>query len=85
MKLKIKSALRTLHSALRTETIARFGDARLVKKFDGKIQLLAGSRDDRADAREWWSLFMHEVLISLPHEPAEAGQKQKLEFSQALA
>jgi len=43
------------------ETLALFGDARLVKKLDGKIELLGGSRADRAEAAEWCSLFLHEA------------------------
>ena len=43
------------------ETLATFGDARLVKYLNGKIGLLGVSRDDRADAREWCSLFLHEA------------------------
>ena len=46
------------------ETLAQFGDARLVKYLDGKIKLLGGSPDDRAAAREWCSLFLHEAILS---------------------
>jgi hypothetical protein len=64
MKLKFNSALHALHSALRTETIAMFGDARLVKQLDGKIELLGGSPADRAAALEWCSLFLHEAVVA---------------------
>ena len=47
------------------ETIATFGDARLVKTLDGKIQLLGGTDADRAAAREWCSLFLHTPTITL--------------------
>ena len=46
------------------ETIAVFGDARLVKKLSGKIELLGGSPEDRRAAREWCSLFLHEAAIA---------------------
>ncbi len=46
------------------ETLARFGAARLIKKLDGKIELLGGSRDDRTAAKEWCSLFLHEAILS---------------------
>ncbi len=46
------------------QTIAIFGRARLVKKHDGKFELIGGSRDERADALEWVSLFLHEAVIS---------------------
>jgi len=43
------------------ELIASFGDARLVRKLHGKIELLGGTPDDRAEAREWCSLFLHDA------------------------
>ena len=45
------------------EALAVFGDARLVKKLDGKIELRGGSPDDRRAAREWCSLFLHEGAV----------------------
>ena len=45
------------------ELIASFGDARLVKKLNGKIELLGGTETDRAEAREWCSMFFHEAIV----------------------
>jgi len=45
------------------ETLATFGNARLVKRLTGKIELVGGSAGDRAAAKEWCSLFLHEVAI----------------------
>ncbi len=45
------------------ELIAGFGEARLVKCLDGRIKLLGGSPEDRAAAREWCSLFLHEAIL----------------------
>lgn len=45
------------------ETLARFGEARLVKKPTGKIELIGGSADDRTAAKEWVSFFLHEARI----------------------
>ncbi len=45
------------------EVIAYFGQARLVKKLDGKLELVDGSSDDRIAAREWISLFLHEAVV----------------------
>jgi hypothetical protein len=45
------------------ETLAVFGDARLVKKLDGKIELCGGTPDDRRAAREWICRFIHEAVI----------------------
>lgn len=64
MKNPLHSALRTLQSALGPETLATFGQARLVKHLDGRIELLGGSTDDRRAAREWCSLFLHEAVFA---------------------
>ena len=45
------------------ETLALFGDARLVKKLNGEIELVGGSAEDRTAAREWVSLFLHEARV----------------------
>jgi hypothetical protein len=45
------------------EVIAAFGHARLIKTFGGKYELVGGSGDERSEAREWISLFMHEVVV----------------------
>jgi len=49
------------------ETLASFGNARLVKNHDGKIELLGGSLDDRRAAREWCSLFLHQAVLPPPN------------------
>jgi len=47
--------------------IVLFGNGRLVKRLNGKFQLLGGSGADRAEAKESCSLFVHEaVFVSLP-------------------
>src|ERR1017187_4541040 len=47
--------------------LATFGTARLVKNPDGRHQLIGGTADDHAEAREWCSLFLHEaVFASVP-------------------
>lgn len=45
------------------EVIARFGEAALIRQPDGKWQLKGGSHDDRSTAKEWISLFVHEVVL----------------------
>ncbi len=42
--------------------IAAFGDANLIKKPEGGYALTGGSANDRLEAREWISLFMHEAV-----------------------
>jgi hypothetical protein len=46
------------------QVIASWGEARLVKYLDGKLELKGGSKEDRGDAREWMSLFWHEAVVS---------------------
>jgi hypothetical protein len=45
------------------EVLAYFGQARLVKKLDGKLELVGGTNEDRTAAREWISLFCHEAVV----------------------
>jgi hypothetical protein len=45
------------------EVIARFGDSKLIKRLDSKYELRGGSEKDRTAAREWISLFMHDVVV----------------------
>ncbi len=45
------------------ETIATFGGAKLVKTLNGKHELRGGSPRDRAQAREWISLFLHNAVV----------------------
>ena len=50
--------------------LARFGDARLVKMLNGKIELRDGSPDDQAAAKEWCSLFLHDAVLHCRDRPA---------------
>jgi hypothetical protein len=40
------------------EVIASWGEAQLTKYLDGKLELKGGSREDRAAAKGWISMFM---------------------------
>jgi hypothetical protein len=46
------------------EIVASWGEAQLIKYLDGKTELRGGSKQDRAEAREWMSLFWHEAVFS---------------------
>jgi hypothetical protein len=46
--------------------IAYFGQARLVRRLDCKFELRGGSIEDHCAAKEWISLFMHEVVLVRP-------------------
>jgi hypothetical protein len=43
--------------------INHFGNALLVKRADGKHELVGGSDGDYTDAKEWVSLFAHEIVF----------------------
>ena len=45
------------------EVVARWGQAKLIKYLNGKVELRGGSQQERAEAREWVSLFWHEAVI----------------------
>ena len=45
------------------ETIAVFGEARLVKTRHCKYELRGGSRSDRVAAREWISLCLQDAVV----------------------
>ena len=47
------------------DLIATFGQARLVKDTrNNRFELIGGTPADHAQAREWVSLFCHEVVLS---------------------
>jgi hypothetical protein len=46
------------------DLIALFGNARLVKRLNGKFELLGGTDADRAEAKEWCSLFLHAACVA---------------------
>ena len=50
--------------------IASFGRAQLLTRADGRVELRGGSEPDRAEAREWISLFMHDAV---PRTVSRAG------------
>jgi hypothetical protein len=43
--------------------IASFGPARLILRPDGRAELRGGSDSERAEAKEWISLFMHDTVL----------------------
>ena len=50
-----------LNPARAERRLARFGTAELIKRFTGEIELRGGNRDERQDARDWLSFFLHEA------------------------
>jgi hypothetical protein len=55
------------------QVIASFGAARLVKKPDGKIELIGGTAEDNADALDWCSLLAHDVVFTWAPEGIHPG------------
>jgi len=45
------------------EVIASFGQAQLTKFLDGRYELRGGSNEDRLPAKEWISMFCHNVVV----------------------
>jgi len=43
--------------------VAVFGQARLVRRLDGKAALQGGTDQDRVKAKEWIALFWHEAVL----------------------
>jgi hypothetical protein len=48
---------------LKGELIASFGQAKIVRRKDGWYELLGGRVEDRFEAREWASFFLHEAVL----------------------
>lgn len=56
------------------EIVAGFGDAKLIRFLDGKLELRGGSKDDRIAAQEWMSMFWHEAVVQERIAPPVAAQ-----------
>lgn len=52
------------NKTLAERVIAIFGQARLIKHFNGQFELRGGTRHDQGEAREWISMFLHEAILS---------------------
>jgi len=46
------------------EVVASWGEAQLIRYLNGKSELRGGSKEDRAEAKEWMSLFWHEAVFN---------------------
>ena len=45
------------------EVVAVFGQAKLVRRLDGKTELRGGTDQERVAAKEWTALFWREVVL----------------------
>jgi len=57
----------------RHEVIATFGEAKLVRRSDGKYQLIGGSLRDRDAAKAWVVLFLPHERVSDEKTPPPPG------------
>jgi hypothetical protein len=67
----------------------RFGKAWLIKRANGKHELVGGTADDCTEAKEWASLSAHEIVFtqSVSREagaPAWAGMIPCWQFGRGL-
>jgi hypothetical protein len=46
--------------------LRHFSHAWLIQRADGKHELVGGSERDYTEAKEWVSLFAHEIVFSRP-------------------
>jgi len=61
--------------------INRFGNAWLIRGADGKNALVGGTASDFTEAKEWVSLFAHDVVFS---RPVKLRQQPRFCFSNLL-
>jgi hypothetical protein len=45
------------------ELLASWGEAKLVKYLNGKVELRGGSKEDRIAAREWIAMFFPDLKV----------------------
>ena len=62
MKLKFTFLKLVRHGKI----IQWFGEARLVRHPNGRYELIGGTRADFTAAKEWISLFGHEIVLQPP-------------------
>src|SRR5437867_8250558 len=60
----MKTRVNGLNEACHLLLIARFGAARLFERPDGRAELRGGAEPERTEAKEWISLFAHELRLS---------------------
>ena len=70
--MKLNQALTELNSS---RVIQQFGEALLVRHQNGRHELLGGSLGDLVAAREWVSLFAHEIVFTHPGRPERPARR----------
>jgi len=69
----MKTLVNGLNDPRRLILIARFGVARLFERPDGRAELRGGACPERTEAKEWISLFAHELRLSFSGSTPENG------------
>ena len=69
----MKTLVNGLNDSPRLILIARFGAARLFERPDGCAELHGGAVPERSEAKEWISLFAHELRLSFSGATPEKG------------
>jgi hypothetical protein len=60
----MKNRIKCLNHPKNERLITTFGSGRLVRLADGSTLLRGGQPHDQTAAKEWISLFMHDLVLS---------------------
>ena len=60
----MKNRIKHLQHPKNERLITTFGSGRLVRLADGSTRLRGGKPQDQTAAKEWISLFMHDLVLS---------------------
>ena len=63
------------------KVINRFGNAWLIRRANGRHELIGGTTGDFTAAKEWASLFAHDVVFS---RPVKREQQRRFSFAARL-
>ena len=69
----MKTLVNGLNEPRHLNLIIRFGAARLFERPDGRAELRGGADLERTEAKEWVSLFAHELRLSFSSSTPENG------------
>jgi hypothetical protein len=84
MKIKKRYQLPLVALIFQTTAIARFGPARLVRHLDGRHELIGGTAEHHAAAREWRSLFAPEVVFTSDSQSGTHAAKNEAFYSRRV-
>ena len=59
----MKTLVNGIHEPRHLTFIASFGAARLFERPDGRAELHGGADTERTEAKEWLSLFEHDIVL----------------------